>query len=49
MKEIKEREEARATSIARRKEQNKKLTTRNRRGQPNLNNQIEHLLTKLRK
>ena len=39
--------EKRESSISRRREQNKKLSTKNRRGQPNLNNQIEHLIGKL--
>ena len=44
-----ERQEERQKSIQRRREQNKKLSTKNRHGQPNLNNQIEHLLSKLEK
>lgn len=44
-----ERQEERNKSIQKRREQNKKLSTKNRRGQPNLNNQIEHLLSKLEK
>ena len=44
---IKDRQEERAKNVQRRREQNKRLSTKNRRGQPNLNNQIEHLLGKI--
>lgn len=47
--EIQERLAARQASITRRKEQFKKLKSKNRRGQINLNNQIEHLLSKIGK
>lgn len=47
--EIQERLAARQASISRRKEQFKKLKSKNRRGQINLNNQIEHLLSKISK
>jgi hypothetical protein len=44
-----ERQEERKKSVQRRRDQNKKLSTKNRRGQPNLNNQIDHLLSKIEK
>lgn len=47
--EIQERIEARKASHLKRKEQYKKLKMKTHRGQLNLNNQIEHLLSKISK